>query len=116
MVAKYIAAADVFLFPTLRAEAAPLVLPQAMATGTPVIASDIGGIGEVVQRTGENGLLIPPGDVAALAAAMRSLLEDEERRNRLGESARRRILDEYTIERMVERTLLLYRRAIARAG
>lgn len=114
-VAKYIAAADAFLFPTLRAEAAPLVLPQAMATSTPVIASDIGGIGEVVQRSGENGLLVPPGDVAALAAAMRSILLDKELGSRLGESARRRILAEYTIERMVERTLDLYRVAIARS-
>ncbi len=113
-VAKYISAGDAFLFPTLRAEAAPLVLPQSMATTTPVIASDIGGIPEVVGRTGENGLLIPPGDVDALAAAMRSLILDEELGKRIGASARRRILAEYTSERMVERTVELYRVAIAR--
>src|SRR5206468_13012588 len=47
-VARYMAAADVFLFPTQREEAAPLVLPQAMACGVPVVASAIGGIAEVV--------------------------------------------------------------------
>jgi glycosyltransferase involved in cell wall biosynthesis len=115
-VARYIAAADAFLFPTLRAEAAPLVLPQAMATTTPVIASDIGGIPEVVLNTGENGLLVPPGDVPALADAMGQILRDPDLAGRIGEAARRRILAEYTVERMVERTLELYRVAIARAG
>jgi glycosyltransferase involved in cell wall biosynthesis len=114
MVAKYLAAADVFLFPTERAEAAPLVLPQAMASGTPVVASDIGSIAEVVGRRGENGLLVPPGDVNALADATLRLMRDEALRRRIGESARRRVLAEYTVERMVERTLEVYRIAIAR--
>jgi glycosyltransferase involved in cell wall biosynthesis len=114
IVARYLAAADVFLFPTERAEAAPLVLPQAMACALPVVASDIGGITEVVQRAGEIGVLVPPGDVNALADAMRTLMHDESLRRRLGEAARRRVLAEYTIERMVEQTLDVYRFAISR--
>ena len=54
---------------TERDEAAPLVLPQAMACGLPVIASIRGGITEVIDRPGENGLLVPPGDVSALVEA-----------------------------------------------
>jgi colanic acid/amylovoran biosynthesis glycosyltransferase len=50
---------------------------QAMACGAPVIASDIGGIPEVVRRSGANGLLVPPRDVSALADAMRALVRDE---------------------------------------
>ena len=115
VVAKYFAAADGFLFPTERAEAAPLVLPQAMACGAPTVASDIGGIPEVVQRSGANGLLVPPGDVRALAEAMLVLVGNEELRRQLGEAARDRVLAEYTIERMVEQTLFVYRVAIARA-
>jgi glycosyltransferase involved in cell wall biosynthesis len=114
VVAKYLAAADLFLFPTERAEAAPVVLPQAMACAAPVIASDIGGIPEVVQRSGANGLLVPPGDVPALADAMRALVRDESLRHRLGQAARQRVLVHYTVERMVEQTLEVYRIAIAR--
>jgi glycosyltransferase involved in cell wall biosynthesis len=114
LVAKYMAAADVFLFPTMRAEAAPLVLPQAMACGVPVVASDIGGITEVVRRSGEYGVLVPPGEVEPLVSAMETLLGDEELRVRLGDAARRRILADYTVERMVDETLSAYRFAIAR--
>jgi glycosyltransferase involved in cell wall biosynthesis len=114
MVAKYLAAADVFLFPTERAEAAPVVLPQAMACGVPVIASDIGGIPEVVRRSRANGLLVPPGDVPALVEAMSTLIRDDGLRERLGQGARQRVLAHYTVETMVEQTLDVYRFAIAR--
>jgi glycosyltransferase involved in cell wall biosynthesis len=114
VLAKYLAAADLFLFPTERAEAAPVVLPQAMACAAPVIASEIGGIPEVVRRSGESGLLVPPGDVPALAEAIRALLRDESLRQRLGQAARQRVLVHYTVERMVEQTLDVYRIAIQR--
>jgi glycosyltransferase involved in cell wall biosynthesis len=114
VVAKYLAAADVFLFPTERGEAAPLVLPQAMACGAPVIASDIGGIPEVVGRLGSNGFLVPPGDVPALEDTMRTLARDEGLRRQVGHAARERVLSEYTVERMVEQTLDVYGVAIAR--
>jgi glycosyltransferase involved in cell wall biosynthesis len=107
-VALYLAAADAFLFPTERDEAAPLVLPQAMACARPVVASRTGGITEVIGESGEYGMLIPPGDVPALTEAMRILVADEPLRRRLGEAARRRVLEEYTIERMTERTLAVY--------
>ena len=103
-----------FSSPTERGEAAPLVLPQAMACALPVIASDIGGIPEVVQRSGVSGILVPPGDIHQLTEAMRTLLHDESLRRRLGQAARGRVLVEYTVERMVEQTLDVYRVAIAR--
>ena len=108
-VALYLAAADAFLFPTERDEAAPLVLPQAMACARPVVASRTGGITEVIGESGENGMLVPPGDVPALTQAMHTLLNDAELRRRLGEAARLRVLEEYTIERMTERTLAVYK-------
>jgi glycosyltransferase involved in cell wall biosynthesis len=113
-VAFHLAAADVFLFPTERDEAAPLVLPQAMACAKPVVASRTGGITEVIGESGEYGILVPPGDAAVLANEMSTLLSDPSLRQRLGEAARRRVLAEYSIERMVERTLDVYRIAIAR--
>jgi glycosyltransferase involved in cell wall biosynthesis len=113
-VARYMAAADAVLFPTTLEEAAPLVLPQAMACGVPVIASRIGGIIEVIGPTGGNGILVPPGDTDALATESRALLADPNARARIGAAARARILAEYTLERMVERTLEVYEIAIRR--
>jgi glycosyltransferase involved in cell wall biosynthesis len=113
-VALHLAASDVFLFPTERDEAAPLVLPQAMACGRPVVASRTGGITEVIGESGDYGVLIPPGDAQALAKEMSRLISDPPLRQRLGEAARNRVLAEYTIERMVERTLDVYRIAMVR--
>lgn len=108
VVAATMAAADVYLFPTERAEAAPLVLPQAMATGVPVIASQIGGITEVVERGQESALLVPPADHGALVGALARLLGDETLRERVGRAGRERVLAEYTLERMIDRTLDVY--------
>ena len=116
MVAMYLAAADVFLFPTERAESFGFVLAEAMASGLPVVASETGALREVIGRPGVNGLLVPPGNVDALANVMRMLLANEALRRRLGEAARRRVLAEYTVERMVEQTLEVYRFAIGRSG
>jgi glycosyltransferase involved in cell wall biosynthesis len=68
------------------------VLVEAMACGVPVVASDVGGIPDIVVH-GQTGLLVPAGDVAALATAVDELLADRERRIRMGEEARRRSED-----------------------
>jgi glycosyltransferase involved in cell wall biosynthesis len=106
--ASLIAQADVYLFPTLREEAAPLVLPEAMACGVPVIASRIGGIPEVIDRPGANGILVRAGSPPELADAVLRLLADNELRRSMGEAARARVLEEYTLEKMVERTVAVY--------
>jgi glycosyltransferase involved in cell wall biosynthesis len=107
-------AADVFWFPTVRDEAAPLVLPQALATGLPVVASRIGGIPEVVADDGSAGILVAPGDPTALAAATAGLLDEPERRSRVGVTARERAVTGFSIETMTGRTVAVYRIAIAR--
>jgi glycosyltransferase involved in cell wall biosynthesis len=107
-------AADVFWFPTVRDEAAPLVVPQAMAVGLPIVASRMGGIPEYLARDGEHGVLVPAGDPTALAAATRPLLDDADRRARIGAAARDRAVAEFSIETMTERTIAVYRLAIAR--
>jgi glycosyltransferase involved in cell wall biosynthesis len=68
---------------------APLVLHEAYAAGKPIIASRIDGIPEIV-ADGTDGMLVPPRDASALAAAIDTLLADPERRRRLGEAARRK--------------------------
>jgi glycosyltransferase involved in cell wall biosynthesis len=87
-----------------------------MSCGLPVIASRRGGITEVIDRPGENGLLVTPARPAELVRAMRSLVDDPALRTRLAAGARARVLETYTMELMVERTLAVYGVAGARLG
>lgn len=82
------AAMDVFVLSS-RNEGFGRVLVEAMAAGVPVVATDVGGVAEVVED-GVSGLLVPPGDPECLAEAMRRLFEDEFLRNRLRENGRMR--------------------------
>lgn len=81
--------ADVFAMPT-RGEAFGMVYQEAAAAGLPAIGSALNAIPEIV-ADGETGLLVPPGDVDALAAALRRLVESPELRGAMGMAARRRI-------------------------
>jgi glycosyltransferase involved in cell wall biosynthesis len=110
----YIAAADALLFPTELNEALPLILLQAMACGLPVIASRTGGIPDVIDRPGKSGLLVPPGEAAALVTAATRLYEDETLRSQLAEGALERAREAYTLERMVVATVEVYDLAIRR--
>jgi glycosyltransferase involved in cell wall biosynthesis len=83
-------------------------LLQAASAGVPILASRTGGIPEAV-RDGETGLLVPHGDVPALAAALESLLGDADLRRRLGEGGRALMRREFSIDAMVEGNLSLYR-------
>ncbi len=83
VLARYLAAADAFVFPTELNEAAPLAPLQALACGSPVIASSVGSVPELIGRAGECGLLVPPGEPEALAAAMQRILDDADLRQRL---------------------------------
>jgi glycosyltransferase involved in cell wall biosynthesis len=96
-----LAAADVVVHPSLN-EIFPNAVGEAMACGRPVIAADAGGTAELVGRNGA-GILVPPGDSDALAAAVRELLDDPERRRGIGEAARRRVEAEFPLARMIER-------------
>lgn len=93
----------------LASEAEPCgrVLFEAMASGTAVVATDSGGTPEIV-RDGREGLLVPPSDPTALAAAIRQLVEDASLRDRLGRAGIARVQTEFTIERHVARTLEVY--------
>ena len=112
-VVHHLAASDVFVFPTERDEAAPLVPLEAMAAGLPVVASDIGGGAELIE-SGKNGLLVPPASVDSLARAIDSLLADDALRRRMGEAARERIVERYTIEAMTRQTVAVYELAAKR--
>ena len=81
---------------------------EAMACETPVVASRVGGIKEVVVD-GETGLLVPPGDSVRLGRALRRLIEDPKLGARMGRKGRRRVLQHFTWDRIAEKTLRLYR-------
>ena len=112
-VVDYLAAADVFLFPTERDEAAPLVPLEAMASGLPLLASTVGGGVELIED-GTSGLLLPPAAPKRWATAIQSVLSDDAGRRRMGEAARERILRSYTIEAMTRQTVDVYEIAMDR--
>ena len=86
-------------------------LLQASAARVPIIATRAGGMPEAV-RDGQNGLLIAPGDVAGLAAAMNRLLDDAALRQTMGQAGRQLVLDEFSIDAMCEGNLAVYRRLL----
>lgn len=88
-------------------EAFGLVLLEAMAAGKAVVATNVGGVGEIV-ADGETGLLVPPRDPEALSGAVCTLLADADRRVRMGKAGRRRVEREFTIEKTVRGYERLY--------
>jgi glycosyltransferase involved in cell wall biosynthesis len=101
----YYRLADVLVFPSVR-DGLPNALLEGMACERVVIASEVGGIPDAV-RDQETGLLVRPGDVAALTEAMLALLSNPERRERLGRAARA-VVAEFTPAREIERNLAVY--------
>jgi len=85
-----------------------IILLQAGASGVPVVATAAGGIPEAVVHE-ETGLLVPPGDSEALASAVSALLADESRARAMGEAARTRVRREFSVDRMVDGNLEVYR-------
>lgn len=106
-----LAATDVFVLPSFR-EGTPRVITEAMASGLPVVATDIAGIPEQVSD-GENGYLVPPDDPDALADRLQRLLNDAARRERFGAVSRERA-DQFSIEAMVDDLDAVYRDVLSR--
>ncbi|MDT4987529.1 MAG: hypothetical protein QOI74_1623 [Micromonosporaceae bacterium] len=106
-----LADADVVVVPSLAPEAFGLTCLEAMAAGTPVVASAVGGLPDLV-RPGVTGELVAPGDPAALAGAVDGLLADEVRRRRLGRAGRRRAA-RFTMTAQLARIADTYADAIA---
>jgi glycosyltransferase involved in cell wall biosynthesis len=107
-----LSAATVAVMPSLN-EALSNVLLESMAAGAPIVATRVGGTPEAV-ADGVNGLLVDPGDAAALARAIERLLEDPALAARLGAAARRSIEREYSVEKMVRTTARVYLDLLAR--
>ena len=108
--AAHYRACDVFVSPATGQESFGIVLLEAMASGRPVICSDIDGYREVLPR--EGGCLVPPGDAAALAGAVRAFAADSGARQRMGD-VNRRAAESYDWDVLAERVREEYLEAIA---
>jgi glycosyltransferase involved in cell wall biosynthesis len=98
--------ADVFVHPSL-AESFPYVILEAMAAGCPIVASDVGGVGEAL-IDGDSGLLVPAGSAPALAEALIGLLDDPQRSAAIAGAAKRRVERLFTREAMIDRLIGVY--------
>jgi glycosyltransferase involved in cell wall biosynthesis len=106
-VPQLLRAFDVFIL-TSSHEGLPRTLPQAMAAGLPIVATQVGGVPNAVEN-GETGWLAPAGDAEALGERLLALARDPEVARRMGEAGRARV-DEFSVNRMVRQLELLYER------
>ncbi|HXG75407.1 MAG TPA: glycosyltransferase family 4 protein [Gaiellaceae bacterium] len=105
---------DAFVLPSVN-EGTPVSAIEALASGTPVVANRVGGVPDVV-RDGVDGFLVEPGDAEAAAERLAWLAADPELRRRLGEAGRARVLERYSVARLVEDMDRLYRSLLAAKG
>jgi glycosyltransferase involved in cell wall biosynthesis len=113
-VAELLAKADLFVLSS-RSEGLPLSILEAMAAGLPVVATNVGGVPELVVE-GETGFLVPPGDPKSLADAIARLLDDPALRRRLGAAGRARVAERFDLESARRAHLDLYDSLLAAAG
>jgi glycosyltransferase involved in cell wall biosynthesis len=93
-------------------EGMPISILEAMAAGLPVVASDVGGVHELVTE-GKTGYLVPPGDATALGAALQQVLRDPDLRAELGARARSTVESEFTVSRVQREHATLYQELAA---
>jgi glycosyltransferase involved in cell wall biosynthesis len=103
-------ASDIFAMPSLK-EGLGVAALEAMASNLPVIASDVGGLHEVV-NDGRTGIIVPPANSKQIASAIQRLAESDGLRTQMGAAARARVVDNYSMEKMAARTLALYRECV----
>jgi glycosyltransferase involved in cell wall biosynthesis len=111
---KLLWASDAFAMPSLK-EGLGVAALEAMATALPVIASDVGGLSELVEN-GSSGILVPPGNPQEIASALERLSSSSELRSRMGAAARARVVEHYSIANMAARTLAVYRACVEKIG
>ena len=104
---EIMAALDVLVLPSVRSEAASQVIPQALAVGTPVVATTVGGSGELV-RDGETGRLVPPNDAPALAAAILATLADREGSRAMARRGQALVQAHHSLDAAMGRTTRVY--------
>ena len=110
-VESLLAGCDLLVHPSL-ADAFPTVLLEAMAAGLPIVATDVGGIPEIVESE-KTGRLVPAGDATALATEVAKLLNDAPARARMSEKARHVAMERFSTEAWITRLEAVYRAALS---
>lgn len=100
-------ASDIFVLSTALWEGLPLTVLEAMASGLPVVASDVGGIGEAVLHQ-ETGFLVPPRSPTHLREALLNLVDDDQKAEVMGRMGRKRVVEHFTLRRMAWETMAIY--------
>jgi len=109
----YYHASDIFVLPASeRSEAFGTVQVEAMASGLPVVCTELGTGTSFVNVHGQTGLVVPPADPPALAAAILKLLASEDLRRTIGRRGRERAIREFSAQTMVDRTITLYEKVL----
>jgi glycosyltransferase involved in cell wall biosynthesis len=103
---------DYFVFPSLH-ENLPFAILEAMSCGKAIVATSVGGVPELIVD-GESGLLVPPSDPAALAAAILRVLRDDDLKQRLGENAKKRAETNFSLDGYVEEMTHVYNMMLQR--
>jgi glycosyltransferase involved in cell wall biosynthesis len=116
---QVLAALDVLALPSIKSEATSQVILQALATGTPVVATTVGGSPEIV-RDGETGRLVPPADSHALARAILDLLADPDAARTMARAGQAIVREQWSMDAVMARTTAIYEELLrshsARAG
>jgi glycosyltransferase involved in cell wall biosynthesis len=106
---------DIYVFPSVWPEPFGLGIIEAMSCGIPVVACSVGGVPEIVDH-GKSGLLVPSGDVPAMADALERLINDEPERRRLGVNGRKRVEENFSIDLHMGRLIKVYERLMSEPG
>jgi len=103
---------DVAVLPSIGCDASSASIKEAMAVGTPIVATDVGGAREIV-KDGVTGLVVPPGDAPALAAAILSVVEDPGRARAMGARAREDVSARFGPRILARAELAVYEKVVA---
>ncbi|PSP82183.1 glycosyltransferase family 4 protein [Halobacteriales archaeon QS_1_68_17] len=114
-VSSYLLESRVFVLPSVAGEGLPNAMLEAMAHGIPVVATDVAGVGNVVEN-GETGFVVDPGDRPALRNRLKSLLDDEKLRSRMGRQAREYVEERHSWDRIESALSAYYERLTSSSG
>jgi glycosyltransferase involved in cell wall biosynthesis len=112
---EVMAALDVLVLPSIKSEASSQVIPQALAVGTPVVATTVGGSPELI-ADGRTGRLVPPADAPALAEAILSLLRDPAAAAAMAAAGGDLVRARYTLDAAMARTIAVYEELLTAAS
>jgi lipopolysaccharide heptosyltransferase II len=109
---ELLAQSDLLVLPTLVPEAFGRVIIEAGAVGTPVIATALGGVLDIIE-SGKNGLLVTPGDIKGMAEAMKEILQNKKKAREFAANLKEKVTQQFTLEKMTDETLNVYKEAAA---